>query len=91
MRNSTRDIALSTGCLWGGCMLTIGLLNLANHGYGRDFLRVMSSIYPGADTRPELGRVLLGGAYGFVDGACAGLAFAGLMRALAKTHSRVLQ
>ena len=86
MRSSTRDIALATGAMWGGCMLTIGLLNMVNRSYGRDFLRVMSSVYPGADTKPTIGRVLLGGAYGVVDGACAGLAFAGILRALSKTH-----
>ena len=33
----------------------------------RDFLRIMSSVYPGADTAPSLGRVLLGTLYRFVD------------------------
>ncbi len=89
MRNSTRDVALASGCLWGGCLLTVGLLNMANRRYGREFLRVMSSVYPGADTKPQIGRVLLGGAYGFVDGACAGLVFAGIIRVLSKTHSRI--
>jgi hypothetical protein len=43
--------------------------------YGGEFLRVMGSVYPGADTSPTLGRVLLGTVYGFVDGAVAGYLF----------------
>ena len=55
-------------------MLLVGLIHLAAPSYGGDFLRIMSSVYPGADTAPRLGRVLLGTLYGFVDGGVAGLA-----------------
>jgi hypothetical protein len=50
-------------------MLFVGLIHMAAPSYGGDFLRIMSSVYPGADTAPTLGRVLPGTAYGFVDGA----------------------
>jgi len=56
-------------------MLLVGLIHMAAPSYGADFLRIMSSVYPGADTSRTLGRVLLGTAYGFVDGGVAGLIF----------------
>lgn len=49
-------------------MLFVGLIHIADPSYGADFLRIMSSVYPGADTAPTLGPVLLGALYGFVDG-----------------------
>jgi len=64
-------------------MLVVGLIHLAAPSYGADFLRVMSSVYPGADTAPRLGRVLLGALYGFVDGGVAGLLFGWLYRSFA--------
>ena len=51
--------------------------------YGGDFLRIVSSVYPGADTALKLGRVLLGTLYGFVDGGIAGSLFGWLYSAFA--------
>ncbi len=91
MRVSLKGITLSSAVLWGGAMLFVGLIHMAAPSYGGDFLRIMSSVYPGADTTPTLGRVLLGTLYGFVDGGVAGFlfgwlygAFAGGTRALSK-------
>ncbi len=64
-------------------MLLVGLIHMAAPSYGGDFLRLMSSIYPGADTAPTLARVLLGTCYGFVDGAIAGCVFGLLYSGLA--------
>jgi hypothetical protein len=91
MRISLRAMTLSSAVLWGGAMLFVGLIHLAVPSYEGDFLRMMSSVYPGADTAPKLGRVLLGTLYGFVDGGIAGLlvgwlysAFDGGTRAVSK-------
>lgn len=75
MRVSLRAVTLSSAILWGSAMLLVGLIHMATHSYGGDFLRIMSSVYPGADTAPTLGRVLLGTVYGFADGAIAGFLF----------------
>jgi len=83
MRLSLKAITLSAATLWGFAMLFVGLIHLADPAYGGEFLRMMSSVYPGADTTPTLWRVLLGTAYGFVDGAVAGCLFGMLYRAFA--------
>ncbi len=72
-------------------MLIVGLIHMAAPAYGGDFLRTMSSVYPGADTAPTLARVLLGTVYGFVDGAVAGWLFGLLYSAFshhAAAHSK---
>lgn len=83
MRVSLKAIALSSAILWGSAMLFVGLIHIADPSYGADFLRIMSSVYPGADTAPRLGPVLLGTLYGFLDGGIAGLIFGLLYRAFA--------
>jgi len=83
-----KALSLSVGVLWGALMLMVGLVNLAVPSYGMDFLRLMSSIYPGADTTATLGRVLLGALYGFVDGAICGLVLGFLYDAF--SHERTV-
>lgn len=72
MRISIKALTLSTAILWGALMLLVGLVHMAVPSYGAEFLKAMSSVYPGLDTGPTLGRVLLGTIYGFVDGGAAG-------------------
>ena len=59
MKISVKAITLSSVILWGDAMLFVGLIHMATSSYGGDFLRMMSSVYPGADTAPRLGRVCL--------------------------------
>ena len=87
MKVSLKAITLSSAILWGGAMLFVGLLHMVAPSYGGDFLRLMSSVYPGADTAPTLGRVLLGTLYGLVDGGIGGLLFGLLYSALAGNRS----
>ena len=90
MKISMKAVALTFALMGGGCMLFVGLINLADASYGAEFLRMMSSVYPGADTAPTIGRVLLGTVYGFFDGGIAGCLFVWLYRILAgpMAHSR---
>jgi hypothetical protein len=83
MKSSVKGLTMTCALLWGGCLLVVGLINLADPSYGREFLRMMSSVYPGADTTRTLGRVLLGTVYGFADGAIAGWLFATLFNKFA--------
>jgi len=83
MRVSLKGITLSSAILWGGAILSVGIIHMAVPSYGSEFLRIMSSVYPGADTAPTLGRVLLGALYGFADGAAAGALFGLLYSSLA--------
>jgi hypothetical protein len=75
---SVKVMMLVTAILWGGCLLFVGLVNLAAPSYGVDFLRMMSSVYPGLHATRTAGEVILGTIYGFVDGAIAGCLFAWL-------------
>jgi hypothetical protein len=78
MRLSVKSLTIAAGLLWGGCILFLGLLNLAFPQYGAAFLQMLSSIYPGFHFSRSLGDVLVGAGYGLVDGGVGGLIFAAL-------------
>ena len=88
MRLSIKASTLAFATLWGLAMLLVGLIHMADHTYGLEFLRMMSSVYPGADTAPTFGRVLLGAIYGFFDGAVAGFLFGWFYDAFSHQLSR---
>jgi hypothetical protein len=73
MRLSLKSLAYACGLLWGGAVLLAGLLNLASASYGMEFLKLVSSVYPGFHASRTLADVLVGTAYGLLDGAFAGL------------------
>jgi len=70
----------ASAILWGACMLIVGLINLGFRSYGGDFLRTMSSVYPGFHDSRTLGDVIVGTVYGIVDGAVVGFVFSSLYR-----------
>ncbi len=63
-----KALALAGGVLWGLYMLCLGFM--AMFGWGTSFLSVMSSIYIGF--RPTFPGAIVGGLWGFLDGAVAG-------------------
>lgn len=75
-RLSIRVMTIVTGILWGGCMLFVGLVNLGAPSYGGDFLRIMSSVYPGFHDTRTVTEVIVGTVYGLIDGGIAGCLFA---------------
>ncbi len=70
----------ASAILWGACMLIVGLINLRFPSYGADFLRMMSSVYPGFHDSRTVGAVIVGTIYGIVDGAIMGYVFSSLYR-----------
>lgn len=76
MKLSIRAFALTAGLLWGGCVLLMGLANMAFPSYGLAFLEFCSSIYPGYHVAQTFGSVITGTMYGLVDGGIGGAIFA---------------
>jgi hypothetical protein len=75
---SPQAMAMACGLLWGGGLLSAGLANLAAPRYGEAFLQGVGSVYPGVHRSRTVKNALVGAAYGFVDGAAAGLLLAWL-------------
>jgi hypothetical protein len=87
MKLDVRALAVTMGLIWGGAILVVGLANLIWHSYGTDFLRVVSSIYPGYHASGSFGDVLSGTIYALVDGAVGGLILGWLYNRIAGTRT----
>lgn len=83
MKLSIKALAIALGVVWGGCILLVGLAQLAWPGYGSAFLGMAGSIYPGFDPAGGAGAVVVGALYGFVDGAVGGAVLAWLYNKVA--------
>ena len=75
---SVKSFAFAAAIIWGLGVLIVGVVNCFSPGYGGEFLRVISSIYPGYDASPAVGSVIIGTLYALLDGAIGGLVFAWL-------------
>ncbi len=85
MKLDTKAMSITVGLIWGVlAMFLVGVANLIWPAYGRAFLEVMASIYPGYTATASFGQVILGTLYGLVDGAIAGAVFAWLYNRFAK-------
>jgi hypothetical protein len=87
VRLSVKALAIVSALLWGGGILCVGLVHLASPSYGSSFLEGISSIYPGFHGTRSLGDVLVGTAYGLIDGGFGGFFFGWLYNLFAKRAS----
>lgn len=83
MRFDVTALTLTVGLSWGAAILIVGLANLIWPGYGRAFLDVVASIYPGYHPGSGAGSVITGTLYAMVDGAIGGAVFGWLYNLLA--------
>ncbi len=88
MSLSTKSLALTSSLVWGGALFTVGMINLAAPRYGAEFLRLMSSVYPGYRNSRRLPDVLTATGYALVDGAIGGLMFAWLYNRIAGADAK---
>jgi hypothetical protein len=86
MKLCVRGLMLTVALLWGGAILCVGLAHLAFPGYASSFLSGIRSIYPGFHGARSFTDVLVGTAYGLVDGALGGLFFGWLYNAFSAPH-----
>ncbi len=75
---SLKSTAFASAILWGGAVLMVALINKFNAGYGAEFLKMVSSVYPGYQPLPSAKEILTGTVYALFDGAVAGFVFAWL-------------
>ena len=84
MKLSVKGLMVAAGIVWALTFLFVAYANLQWPPYGKAFLDLMGSLYPGYKTAMGLQGVLVGTAYALVDGAIAGMIFGWLYNAVAK-------
>lgn len=79
MKCNVKALALALGLVWGIlAMFLVGITNLIWPSYGKPFLELMASIYPGYHGTGGFLDVIVGTLYGLLDGAIAGAVIAWL-------------
>ena len=84
MRFNVTALSLTVGLFWGAAILIVASANLIWPSYGRAFLDVAASIYPGYHPGPAVGSVITATLYALVDGAIAGAVFGWLYNLLSR-------
>lgn len=87
MRLSVIALGSTAGILWGAAIFVVALANLVWPSYGRGFLELLASVYPGYRPGSGLGSVITGTLYGLVDGAIGGAVFGWLYNFLAQRRA----
>lgn len=75
---SMKGLSQALGLAWGGGMVLLGLM--ATLGWGRPAVDLIGSVYLGF--APTLPGTMIGGVWGFVDGALGGVVIAWLYNRL---------
>jgi hypothetical protein len=79
MKLNIKAMSFAWALMWGIlAVFGVGMLNVVWPSYGREFLQVVASIYPGYHATPSYGQVVVGTLYALVDGAVGGAIFAWL-------------
>lgn len=92
MKLNVKAMAFAFALLWGIlAMFLVGLANLIWPEYGRAFLELTASLYPGYKATASFGQVVIGTLYGLLDGAIAGAVFAWLYNLLVAACSKPKQ
>jgi hypothetical protein len=87
MRFHLTALALTAGLLWSGAILLVASANMIWPNYGQAFLQLVASIYPAYHALASPGEIIVGTAYGFVDGAIGGWIFGWLYNFLSRRFS----
>ena len=88
MRFNVIALSAAAGLIWGAAILIVACANLIWPTYGRAFLELAASVYPGYHPGNAIGSVITGALYGLVDGAIGGAIFGWLYNILSRQFSR---
>ena len=84
MRFNVIALSVTVALFCGAAILIVASANLIWPTYGRSFLELAASIYPGYHPSPAIGSVITATFYGLVDGAIAGAIFGWLYNFLSR-------
>jgi hypothetical protein len=75
MKLSVKSLTISIAIVWGLSFFFVAICNYFWPPYGKAFLEVMSSVYPGYQAVGTAGSVIAGTLYALLDGAIGGAVF----------------
>jgi hypothetical protein len=84
MKLDIRALSIAGAIFCGGMFFLLGVANLVWPPYGRDWLDLFASVYPGYQVTASFGAVIVLTLYAALDGAIAGAVLAWLYNRFAR-------
>jgi len=75
MKLNLKALTIASAVFWAALVFIVGIANMISAEYGKSFLLMMASIYPGYAASGSFGDVIVGSLYALLDGAVLGLIF----------------
>lgn len=72
MKLNLKALTVAIAIVWAGAVFLVGVANFIWPGYGKAFLLILASVYPGYNASGTFGDVIVGSLYALVDGAILG-------------------
>ena len=87
MRLDLKALTITAAIVWAGAVFIVGVTNAIWPEYGKAFLNLVASIYPGFDATGTVADALVGSGYALVDAAIVGFVFGWLYNLIAGAKS----
>jgi ABC-type phosphate transport system permease subunit len=88
MQLNPKALAFALAVLWAGAVFLVSVANLMWPAYGKAFLEMLASIYPGYHAAGTFADAISGSLYALVDGAICGFILGWLYNLVAGSRSR---
>ncbi len=75
MKLNLKALTVALAIVWAGAVFIVGAANAIWPGYGKAFLVMLASIYPGFAASGTFGDAIVGSLYALVDAAIVGFIF----------------
>ena len=82
MKLNLKAMTMTFAILWAAVVFLVGIANLIWPEYGKAFLLILASLYPGYAASGAFGDVIVGSLYALVDAAIVGFVFGWLYNLL---------
>ena len=87
MKLNLKALSFAFAIVWAGAVLITGAANSIWPAYGKAYLMMLASIYPGFAASGSLGDVIVGSLYALVDAAVVGFIFGWLYNLIVAAKS----
>lgn len=87
MKLNLKALTISMAIVWAGSVLIVGVANTIWPTYGKSFLMMLASIYPGFAAAGTVGDAVVGSLYALVDAAFVAFIFGWLYNLIAGAKS----
>ena len=87
MKLNLKALTITMAIVWSGSVLIVGVAHAIWPGYGKAFLTMLASIYPGFTAAGTVGDAIVGSLYALFDAAVVTFIFGWLYNLIAGAKS----